>query len=135
MPCASSGLCRTEGAEAPCCLSGTTYSITRSCGVRYVLRSVSGYRYKDRMLPSGGYASRRSLFCPCNLCRNPFSVCCRVLFQMNFPRRSRTENSFENRKQTRLANGKGVSFDGRGKQCFSQADCISVFREGECQDS
>lgn len=43
------------------------------------------------------HASRRSPFCPCNLFHKSLRTGWRVLFQMNFPRRSRTENSFENR--------------------------------------
>lgn len=48
------------------------------------------------ILPFDGHASHRSQFAPVIFILNHLSVCRRVLFQMNFPRRSRKENSFEN---------------------------------------
>lgn len=65
MPCASSRLCRSEGAGAPRFFCREPFfSVTGIYRFRYFVRSVWIVGIKKGMSPPCGYASRRSLFAP-----------------------------------------------------------------------
>lgn len=85
MPCASPGLCRAEGTEALCFLSGPVFFVTGGYGFRYSVWSGWIIGYKERVLSFNGYASRRSQFAPVIVVLNCFLFAVAFFFKRIFP--------------------------------------------------